>query len=109
VGEGGLCRLPGPEVSERGPEPACVAYVYVFFDGVRYVRQCLVVLKALAAIGHLAYDAAVLFRYFPLAGPPFLGDPTTFFHWGPNPLLAALRAIRTEDSTVEALKRTVDT
>lgn len=61
-------------------------------------------LTALAAVGHLAYDAAVLFPYFPLTGPPFLGDPTKFFHWGPNPLLAALRAIRTEDSTVEALE-----
>jgi hypothetical protein len=104
VGEGGLCQLSGLGGSERDPGPYCVAYVYVFFDGVRYGSQCLVVLKALAAICHLAYDAAVLFPYFPLAGPPFLGDLTKFFHWGPNPLLAAVRAIRTEDSTVEALE-----
>ena len=59
---------------------------------------------ALAASGHLAYEVASLFPYFPLAGPPLLGDPTKFFQWGPNPLLAALRAIRTDDSTVEALE-----
>jgi hypothetical protein len=103
VGERGLYRLPGPGGSERGPGPDCVAYVYVFFDGVRYVRQC-VVLKALAAIDHLAYEAATLFPYFPLAGPPLLGDRTKFFHWGPNPLLVTLRAVRTEVSTVEALE-----
>jgi len=102
VGEGGLCKLPGPGGSERGPRTDCVAYVYIFFDGVRYVRQCLVVLKALAAICHLAYDVVVLFPYFPFAGPPFLG--TRQNNWDPNPLLAAVRAIRTEDSTVEALK-----
>ena len=34
---------------------------------------------ALAASGHLAYEVASLFPYFPLAGPPLLGDPTKFF------------------------------
>jgi hypothetical protein len=87
VVEGGIYKLHGPGFSERGPGPDCVAYVHVFFDCVRYIRQCFVVLTALAASGHLAYDAAVLFLYFPLVGPPLLGDPTEFFSLGSQPAL----------------------
>jgi len=93
----------------KGPGPDCVAYVYVFFEGVRYIKQCLVVLRALVAIGHLAYDAAVLFPSFPSCQSALPGGPDKFFSLGPEPALGGPEGDSNRRFHSRSVKNSVDT
>jgi hypothetical protein len=69
----------------RTRDPSSRAATDLFSAALDGIRLWLVVLTALAASGHLAYDA-VCFVSFSLAGPRLPWGPKTFSHRGPDSL-----------------------
>jgi hypothetical protein len=82
-------KLPVLGSPEVGPGPGYFAYVSLSLFLVSDVNMLwFVVLTALAASGHLAYDALCFVSFlFPLAGPPLQGDPEKIFSPGTEPAL----------------------